>query len=251
MRELIRPSHQIVVWDGGLAAERLSLLPEYKAQRDAMPSDLESQLDEITSYLQTANVTSWCDTGIEADDMIATVAKCALKSDLDVVIASSDKDFMQLVGSRVFLLNPNDKSEALWDEARVREKTGVIPSQIVDWLSLIGDSVDNISGVVGVGPKTASELLSRFGSVEEVYRRLSEINSERLRANLEKARAQVTRNQSLILLRSELTCDFNLEKFRVKESDPCALRALYEGWGFRGMIKSLDENQSAQTNLFE
>ena len=83
-----------------------------------------------------------------------------------VVIASSDKDFMQLVSAQIGLLNPNDKTETIWTDEQVRAKTGVEPAQIVDWLSLMGDSVDNIPGVPGVGPKTAADLLKQFGSVD-------------------------------------------------------------------------------------
>ena len=91
----------------------------------------------------------------------------------EVVIASADKDFMQLVAPGVGLLNPNDKSETVWTAEQVRAKAGVAPEQIVDWLSLVGDSVDNIPGVPGVGPKTATDLLRQFGSVAEMYARLA------------------------------------------------------------------------------
>ncbi|MEP6663467.1 MAG: 5'-3' exonuclease H3TH domain-containing protein [Verrucomicrobiota bacterium] len=250
MQDWIQPTHQIVLWDGGLAEQRLSLLPEYKAQRVEMPSDLEQQLDEITAYLRAANVTSWCEKGIEADDLIATVAKCAVQSNLSVVIASADKDFLQLVSPRVSLLNPNDKSEVVWDERRVLEKTGVKPEQIVDWLSLMGDSVDNIPGVTGVGPKTATELLKQFGNNEELYRRLPEVKSERLRGNLAAATQHVERNRSLIRLHADLPCDFDLEKLCFRSGDVKNLQELFARWGFRGMLSDLEKEQTRQTDLF-
>src|SRR5436190_10951996 len=101
MQAQLQPTHSIIVWDGGLAEERMALLPEYKAQRAEMPSGLEQQLDEIISYLRAASITSWCETGVEADDFIATVAKKAVAAGASVVIASADKDFMQLVSSQV------------------------------------------------------------------------------------------------------------------------------------------------------
>src|SRR5882672_4145843 len=115
---------------------------------------------------------------------------------------------MQLVGPGVGLLNPNDKSETIWTAEQVRAKTGVQPEQIVDWLSLLGDSVDNIPGVTGVGPKTATELLRQFGSVTELYRRLGEVKSARIRAALESAEADVRRNQKLVRLQDDLDCEF-------------------------------------------
>ncbi len=159
LRANVVPTHWIVVWDGGLSAERIAALPAYKAQRPEMPEDMKPQLDEITEYLNAAHVASFCRPGIEADDVIACIARRAEKMNWTAIIASSDKDFMQLVSERVGLLNPHDKTEAVWTDEQVRAKTGVEPLQIVDWLSLTGDSVDNIPGVRGVGPKTAADLL--------------------------------------------------------------------------------------------
>jgi len=114
MRSAIEPTHLIVVWDGGLNAGRVSVLPEYKAQRPGMPEDLKPQLDEIAGYLNAAGVVSFCRDGVEADDYIACLARRAADAGMAVVIASPDKDFMQLVSARVGLLNPNDKSEMVW-----------------------------------------------------------------------------------------------------------------------------------------
>lgn len=250
MQAQLQPTHLMIVWDGGLAEERMTLLPEYKAQRAEMPSGLEQQLDEIISYLRAASITSYCEGGVEADDFIATIARKSAAGNLPVVIASSDKDFMQLVEPKISLLNPNDKSETLWGEAQVRAKTGVAPDQIVDWLSLIGDSVDNIPGVQGVGPKTATDLLQRFGSLTEVYQRLGEIKSERLRANLEQARDIVSRNQKLIRLHDQLPCAFQLENFSVKPGKFEELRELFTGWGFKTLLHELEQAQMRRLDLF-
>ncbi len=147
----LAPSHLTVVWDGGLSAERMAALPEYKAQRPEMPDDLRSQLDEIESYLAAAGVASFCGDGVEADDYIACLARRAADAGWNVVIASSDKDFMQLVSARIGLLNPNDKTGTVWTREQVRAKAGVEPEQVADWLALMGDAVDNIPGVPGVG----------------------------------------------------------------------------------------------------
>ena len=114
MRASHQPTHWAVVWDGGLAAERVTSLPEYKAQRPPMPDDLEQQIEQIQSYLDAASVPSICHDGVEADDLIATLTRQAVADGAWVIIASSDKDFMQLVSPLVGLLNPNDKSEAIW-----------------------------------------------------------------------------------------------------------------------------------------
>ncbi len=208
MREAVGPTHLMVVWDGGLSVERVADLPEYKAQRPEMPDDLRPQLDGIVSYLQAAGVASFRRDGVEADDYIACLARHAAAAGMTVVIASADKDFMQLVSPMVGLLNPNDKSETVWTHEQVRAKTGVEPAQIVDWLALMGDSVDNIPGVPGVGPKTAADLLNQFGSVAGLYARLAGVKSEKLRGALRLSAAEVRRNLKLVRLQDDLPCEF-------------------------------------------
>jgi DNA polymerase-1 len=224
MRAALGPTHVIVVWDGGLSAARTALLPEYKAHRPEMPDDLRPQLDEIVGYLQAAGIASFCRDGVEADDYIACLARRAADAGMTVVIASSDKDFMQLVSARVGLLNPNDKSETVWADAQVRNKAGVAPSQVVDWLSLTGDSVDNIPGVPGIGPKTAAGLLRQFGSVAELFRRLDEVKSEKARGALRAAADTVRRNRELA----------------PKVPDAGRLRELFARWGFKGLLAALE-----------
>jgi len=249
MRAAIQPTHLAVVWDGGLNAERVAVLPEYKAQRPGMPDDLKPQLDEIAGYLQAAGVASFCREGVEADDWIACLARRAAGAGMTAVIASSDKDFMQLVSARIGLLNPNDPASrdgTVWTEEQVRAKSGVEPSQILDWLSLMGDSVDNIPGVSGVGPKTAAGLLRQFGSVAGLYERLAEVEPEKLRTALRAAAAVVQRNRELVRLRDDLPCEFAPERLAVKPADAGRLRELYRQWGFKGLLAALEGPASEQ-----
>lgn len=245
MRATTAPTHWIVVWDGGLSAERLAALPEYKAQRADMPEQMRPQLDEIVSYLEAARVASFCRDGIEADDVIACLARRAEGKGWEAVIASADKDFMQLVSPRIGLLNPHDKTEAIWTDEQVRNKTGVEPSQIVDWLSLMGDAVDNISGVPGVGPKTAADLLKQFGSVEKLFGELAKVKSERLRAALLNARDTVRRNRELVRLH-DVECDFSVEAMAVKAPDTAQLRELYSRWGFKTLLAAVEESMRSE-----
>jgi DNA polymerase-1 len=244
MVERVQPSHVIVVWDGGLAEERMTLLPEYKAHRPEMPANLRPQLDQIVAYLRAANVYSFLKDLCEADDCIAALTRQATAAGMEVVIASSDKDFMQLVSPEVKLLNPHDRSDTLFGVDEVRRKTGVEPTQIVDWLSLIGDSVDNIPGVAGVGPKTATDLLRQFGSIEELYRRLSEVGSDRLRCNLQGSAELVRRNQKLVRLKEETPCEVSLEVLTIKPGNEVALRQLFMGWGFRKLLSELEKSSA-------
>jgi DNA polymerase-1 len=249
MRAAVSPTHVIVVWDGGLSAERRAALPEYKAQRPPMPDELEVQFDEINRYLVAAGIASFCGDGVEADDYIAFLAERAAGAGWSVVIASADKDFMQLVRNGIGLLNPNDKSETVWGDAQVVAKTGVEPAQVVDWLSLVGDSVDNIPGVPGVGPKTAAGLLQQFGSVDELYRRLAEVKSERVRGALATAEANVRRNQALVRLKPGVGADFVPGDLEVRRADRGRLAELYAGWGFRSMLAELQAGGAQQAEL--
>lgn len=239
MRLVLEPTHVMVVWDGGLSAERLAVLPDYKAQRPEMPADLRPQLDAIGEFLAAAGVPVYCGEGIEADDYIACLARQAAAAGWNVVIASADKDFMQLVSGQIGLLNPNDKTGAVWGRDQVAAKTGVEPEQVADWLALMGDAVDNIPGVPGVGPKTAAELLKQFGSVESLLNRLDEVKSEKLRTALRASADVLRRNQKLVRL-PEVPCEFSPEQMVVRPADLETLRGLFGGWGFKGMLAALD-----------
>jgi DNA polymerase-1 len=239
MRLAIGPTHWMVVWDGGLSEQRLAILPDYKAQRPEMPEALRSQLDEIGRFLEAAGVPVYCGDGVEADDYIASLARCAAAAGWSVVIASSDKDFMQLVSGGIGLLNPNDKTGKVWGPAEVRAKTGVEPEQVADWLALMGDAVDNIPGVPGVGSKTAADLLKQFGSIEHLLARLDEVKSERQRNALRKSSSALRRNQELVRLPA-VPCRLVPEELVVRRENREQLRALYGAWGFKGMLAALD-----------
>jgi DNA polymerase-1 len=245
LRAGLEPAGLVVVWDGGLSAERMAALPEYKTHRPEMPDDLRPQLDEMAAYLAAAGVPSYCGDGIEADDYIACLARQAAAAAWNVVIASSDKDFMQLVSGRIGLWNPNDKSGIVWSREQVVARAGVEPEQIADWLALMGDAVDNIPGVPGVGPKTAADLLKQFGSVAVLFTRLPEVKSEKLRAALEKSAEIVRRNLRLVQLH-EVACEFGADRLAVGPANRERLRELYQRWGFKGMIESLDRQMASQ-----
>jgi DNA polymerase-1 len=237
----VLPSHTVVVWDGGLDEDRVEGLDDYKAQRDPMPDDMEVQLDEIVEYLEANGIASICDDGVEADDRIGQLAKRAEAEGFEVAIASSDKDFFQLINDQVKMLNPADKSGEPMDADAVEAKTGVRPDQIVDWLSLVGDAVDNIPGVQGIGVKTAATLLNEFGSIDGIYERLADVKREKQREALAASEADVRRNQALVALKLDLAGEPELDSLRKGFEDTALLEKLYEKWGFKTMLKDLRE----------
>ena len=161
----------------GLPEERMIRLPTYKAQREPMPDPLRAQFADIERYLDLAGVCSIRMEGQEADDVIATLTAAAPSG---VLIATSDKDLYQLIDDRVFMISPSKAGAKIGCE-EVFEKTGVQPEKIVEWLALTGDTVDNIPGVPGIGPKTAAKLLAQFGSLENLWSKLDEVASQKLR----------------------------------------------------------------------
>jgi DNA polymerase-1 len=249
LRKQTQPTGIAVVWDGGLAAERLTLLPTYKAQRPPMPAALAQQIDPIVEWLGAAGLCSLCREGVEADDWIATLAGAAELARIPTVIYSSDKDFMQLVSPTVGLLVPGDKSALVWTESNVRSKTGVAPAQIVDWLSLVGDTVDNIPGVPGVGPKTASELLARFGSGDAIYDALDQVSSARIRDSLRSHHTTFERNRMMIRLRPDLAPPCSLDSLKTRPQNTTQLAGFYDRWGFRGLRHALDTPETQQATL--
>lgn len=248
----LKPTHVLVLWDAGLAVERSSALPDYKANRAPTPEALDEQFPQIENWLDAAGYVQFQEEGTEADDWIGTYARRAEAAGWNVVIASSDKDFLQLVNERIGILNPNDKSEKIWSPADVETKTGVTPAQVADWLSLIGDTVDNIPGVPGVGPKTATELLRKYSSIDGLYRRLTEIKSESQRTALAAAAEAVRRNQLMIRLHEAKVGGPDLATLTPGVPKLPALREMYARWGFKSLLSEVGgpPDAPAQGSLF-
>ncbi len=249
LREQLQPACEFVIWDGGLAPERVALHPTYKSERPPMPAALEAQLDGMVSWVEASGGVSCCRDGIEADDWIAAWAQEAARRGWEAVIASNDKDFMQLVSLRVRLVTPGDPSGRLWTAADVRAKTGVGPEAIVDWLSLVGDNVDNIPGVPGVGPKTAAALLTRFGNWEGLKQGLPKVESARIRAAIEASLTVVERNRELIRLRAPTGLPPLPDRLNRPPPALDRLRGLYAKWGFRSLAAGLPERRPDQGEL--
>ncbi len=233
------PSHVVVVFDGGLPEERMALLPTYKAQREAMPDALSDQFPLIEEYLLHARIPMIREDKQEADDVMATLAMVACEAGADVLLATSDKDMFQLVDDRISIIPPT-KSEIRMDAEAVREKTGVAPSAIAEWLALIGDSSDNIPGVPGVGPKTAAKLLNAYGSIAGVYARLDDIKQDKLRESLRAHEEDVLRNLRMTRLRVDLPFAVDWESWKSQAADAKALHAFFRRMEFNSMARELE-----------
>ena len=243
------PSHCVVAFDCGAPHRRLALLPAYKEQRPPTPPDLETQLPGIREMLNALRLPIAEINGEEADDIIATLALRAAQKDFDVLIASQDKDFFQIVGPRIRILRPEGADAAMVDAAGVVARFGVKPEQIVDYLSLVGDSVDNIRGVTGVGPKTATELLRQYGDLDELLARAGSLEKPKLRATLLAAGDLLRANRTLIRLETDLPLSCTLDSLKTQTPDVGLLRELLARWGFRSLLAELDDKPASDELL--
>jgi len=204
-----KPQRVLVFFDLGGAQDRLALLPEYKAQREEMPDPLARQMPVIKSLTRAMGLGGVEQDGVESDDLLASYAATLSGQGHEVLIVSSDKDFAQVVGDRIRIILPPPSANPrlgwrLMDAAGVVEKFGVPPSQIADYLALVGDASDNIPGVPGVGPKTAAKWLGAFGSLEGVIQAAGRIEPERFRALVASSAAMLRRNLKVTTLNLSL-----------------------------------------------
>jgi DNA polymerase-1 len=238
--KMLKPTYRVVVFDGGLPVERTERCPEYKAQRTPMPDDLRAQFEPIEEYLLQAQVPSVRILGQEADDVMASMADSAEREGMSVAMATSDKDLFQLVSDKVFIVSPSKVSEKMGPQ-EVFVKTGVRPEKIVEWQALIGDTVDNIAGVPGIGPKTAARLLETFGTVEQLLARVQEVQPERIRKLLEEHQELIRRNLCLMKLRTDLTGYPSWDAMRTVPEDPSRLVPYFEKLDLHSLAEELKQ----------
>jgi len=205
LADLEKPHATLVFFDLGGAQDRLALLPEYKAQREEMPEALAKQLPHLKAVTRAMGLAGVEKAGVESDDLLASQAVHLAAQGHEVVIVSSDKDFAQIVGDRITIMLPPPSSNPKlgWrqlDRAGVREKFGVPPERIPDYLALVGDASDNIPGIEGVGPKTAAKWLQEFGDAEAVIAHAKELRPERFRDSVAALADLIRRNLKLTTL---------------------------------------------------
>ncbi|MSU72865.1 MAG: 5'-3' exonuclease [Opitutus sp.] len=203
------PESILVFFDLGGAQDRLALHPEYKAQRKEMPEPLTRQIEPLKQLTRAMGLAGIEQYGVESDDLLAAEAVVLAAAGHEIVIVSSDKDFAQIVGERIkIMLPPPSANPKLgWrrlDATGVQEKFGVPPAQIADYLALVGDTSDNIPGVDGVGPKTASKWLAEWGSLDGVIAHAAELKPERFRETVTGAAGRLRLNRRLTTLNLSL-----------------------------------------------
>jgi len=237
IREKFEPDYLAVVFDAG-DSFRDEVYPEYKATRDKMPDDLRASLGRVRDIVAGFNDRVVELDGYEADDVIGTLAVQARDAGLDAVIVSGDKDFYQLVGPGIHLMNPGRGGStgvaAEWvTEENASEKFGVPASQLIDYLALVGDSSDNVPGARGIGPKTAVQLLKEHADVEALIEHAAELKPARAAKSLQENAEMVLLSKKLVTIMTDLDVSLDLDAFRVQEPDNAALRDLFLELEFR------------------
>ncbi len=239
-----------VVFDKGRPEHRMKIIPEYKAQRPPMPEELRSQLPSIRELIEAFGWKIVEKDGQEADDIIAAIA--VTFKEKQVRIVSADKDIAQIIDDRIKMLIPDRKGAGgfqLQGPEEVVARFAVKPSQIVDYLSLIGDSSDNIPGIDGVGPKTAAKLIAQFGSIDKLLDSVSQVESEKLRAKIAASRDFLSKNRQIITLDLSLPDDslMELELFHRKQPDFEKLKAMADDLDLKSIRAELERMSSGMS----
>ena len=237
------PTHIAVVFDAKGGSFRNEIYSEYKATREAMPENLRPQIEPIHTILKAMGLPLLCIEGVEADDVIGTLARQAERENLDVLISTGDKDMAQLVSDKITLINT--MNNAVLDPKGVMDKFGVPPEKIIDYLALRGDSSDNIPGVPGVGEKTAQSLLTEFTSVKDIYTRLEDIEKLSIRG-AKSLKQKLIDNQNeaelsylLATIKTDVKLDFTNEQLLITDIDVNKLVELFAYYGFHRWQKEL------------
>ncbi|MEL6110261.1 MAG: DNA polymerase I, partial [Planctomycetota bacterium] len=235
------PEYGAMVFDAPGSTFREEEYPDYKAQRPSMPGDLKEQLPSIDKVVEQHDFPILRIAGYEADDVIGTLTKQALEAGHEVRIISGDKDFAQLIGEDVRMIDT--LRDITFDVELVQKKWGVAPDTFVDHLALLGDSVDNIPGVPGIGQKTSASLLSRFGDLDGVYKNIEELKGKQ-KANLIEFKDQAYMSKRLATIDTEVPLEVGLEDLRLGEPNTEKINAVYREFEFYSLLSDDEQPQS-------
>ncbi|NII12318.1 DNA polymerase I [Oleiagrimonas sp. C23AA] len=221
---------------------RDQMYEQYKANRPPMPDELRSQIEPMLAIVGALGFPILRVPGVEADDVIGTLARQAAAEGIEVIISTGDKDFAQLVDGHVSLVNTMTNTRT--DHDAVVEKYGVPPERIIDFLALTGDAIDNVPGVTKCGPKTAAKWLSQFGDLDTLMARADEVGGK-IGQNLRDALEQLPLSRELVTIKTDVALDVGPHDLGLREADVEALRELYTRYEFKAALKELDGEAAA------
>jgi DNA polymerase-1 len=225
---------------------RDQIFPEYKGTRAKMPDDLSPQIPRIRQLVDTFNIPRLEMEGFEADDVLGSIARLANEQGLGVKIITGDRDLLQLVNDRTIVYLAGDDQNYVTEEDVIR-KLGVRPDQVVDYKALVGDKSDNIPGVMGIGEKTAISLLQKFGTLDNIYTHIDEVEN-RWRTKLEQNKEKAYMSYDLARIRTDMTVRLDLEHARTDDLDFDSIEAFFTELEFRSLIKTLGKLSGKDTS---
>ena len=248
--EDLKPEYLIVCFDKAAPTFRKQMYVGYQATRPKISDDLSPQFGMIHKALDEAKVKHFEIDGYEADDLIGTISKQAKAKDLQTIIVSGDRDLLQLVNSKVLMLAPiiGMTKMTLFDETKVKEKYGLKPHQFVDYKALVGDASDNYPGVTGIGPKTASDLLNKYHTLDGIYQHISELpqaQQEKLANDAEQA--ALAKKLATIVLDAPVNLDENEAK--IDKIDDEALKKVFKKLGFKSLLNRLSKTKEVEVHV--
>ena len=241
-----QPEYVAAIFESGAPTHRVQEFAEYKANRTEMPPDLGEQIPWVRRVLEAMRIPILEFPGFEADDVIGTLARRAEQGGLDVVIVSSDKDMMQLVTDRVSMLNPA-KDDEWYDPEKVKAFLGVRPEQVADLFALKGDAIDNIPGAPGIGEKGATDLITRFGSVEAALEHAAEVERKMYRESLQNNVERIRLSKRLATIATDVPVEFSVEAVKAQAIDEAQLKTLYKALEFHSLLKELGPGEDTRS----
>jgi 5'-3' exonuclease len=247
----VKPDRAAVIWDCGLPERRTTLQPEYKQNRPSMPDEMRSQETWLQKNVSLFGPASLCLPNTEADDLIASYAFAAVREGAEVVVATNDKDILQIVSPSIHIYSTNKTDAgtagfALLGEDEVRVKWGVDPARIAEVLALTGDTSDNIPGVPGVGEKTAAQLVREFGTVNDLLARAAQIKSDKVREKILAARDLILANRQMVALDEDLPLPRPVLELGIRPDYPALIEAV-KGCEFKSLLKEIEAEAEART----
>ncbi len=235
------PDYLAVVFDSKEKTFRHEMYPDYKANRDTPPEDLAAQFPYFEPLVQAYNIATLRQAGWEADDLIGTLAKQGAAEGMDVTIVSGDKDMMQLISPHIHMLDT--MKEKRFKKPEVIDKFGVPPEKVIEVMGLMGDSSDHIPGVKGVGPKTATDLIQKYGSIDALYKNIEAIDKKKLKEKLETDKENALLSRKLVTIDTDAPVDCAIQDLKVREPDTDKLRELFSELEFRSLLEQLPEGE--------
>ena len=234
-----KPDYLVVAFDSPDKTFRHKIYPNYKANRDAPPEELSRQFPYFEPLVTAYGLSSIRRPGFEADDIIGTLAKKGKQKGLETVIVSGDKDMMQLISPHIYMLDTM-KNKKFMDK-EVVEKFGVQANKVVEVMGLMGDSSDHIPGVAGVGPKTAAELIRKFGSIEALYKRIDEVEKKNIKEKLERDKENAFMSRELVCIDTAMDLEFNSDLMKLGKVDSAKLKKMFEEFEFVSFLEGMQD----------